>query len=47
MVEYVIQIKPKIMINVGTSVKIKKNIVCAKKVIFGVFLHVVVNMANI
>ena len=45
MVENVIQIK--ITINVGASVKILKNIVCAKKIIFGILLHVVEKMVNI
>ena len=47
MVENVIQIKSGITINVGASVKILKNIVCAKKIIFGILLHVVEKMVNI
>ena len=47
MVENVIQIKSEIMINVDASV----NIVCVKKNVFGILLHVVVNngkyLANI
>ena len=38
MVESVIQIKNRIMINVGVSVK---NIIYVKKIIFGILLHVV------
>ena len=47
MVENVIQIKSGITINVGASVKFLKNIVCAKKIIFGILLHVVEKMVNI
>ena len=47
MVENVIQIKSGITINVGASVKILKNIVCAKKIIFGILLHVVEKMESI
>ena len=47
MVENVIQIKSGITINVGASVKILKNIVCSKKIIFGILLHVVEKMVNI
>ena len=48
MVENSIQIKSKMMINVGASVKIKKkNIVCAKKILFRILLYVVVKMVNI
>ena len=46
-VESVIQIKSGITVNVDVSVKIKKNIACAKKLIFGILLHVVVKMVNI
>ena len=46
MIKNVIQIKSGIKINVGASVKIQKNIVCARKVIFEILLHVVVKMIN-
>ena len=46
MIKNVIQIKSGIKINVGASVKIQKNIVCARKVIFEILLHVVVKMRN-
>ena len=42
MVENVTRIKSIIMINVGVSAKIQKNIIHMKKIIFGVLLHVVV-----
>ena len=47
MLENVTRIKIGIMINVGVSVKIKKIIVCVKKIIFGILLHVAVKMVNI
>ena len=34
-------------VNNGVRAKIQKNIVCVKKIIFGILLHVVVKMANI
>ena len=34
-------------VNVGVRAKIQKNIVCVKKIIFGILLHAVVKMANI
>ena len=40
------RIKNGITINVGVSVKIQKNIICAKKIIFGILQHVVVKMVN-
>ena len=40
-------IKSGIMIFVDVSVKIQNNIVCEKKTIFGILLHVVVKMAYI
>ena len=46
MIKNVIQIKSGIKINVGVSVKIQKNIVCARKVIYEILLHVVVKMIN-
>ena len=46
MVEYVIQIKRGIMTNAGVNVKIQKNIICAKNIIFAIVLHVAVKMVN-
>ena len=42
MLEKVIPINSGITVNVSVSVKIKKNIVCAKNVIFGILQHIVV-----
>ena len=47
MVESVIQIKSGITINVSANVKIQKNFVCVKKIIFGILLHAVVKIKNI
>ena len=47
MVENVIQIKSEITINVTASVKTYKNIMGAKKIIFGILLHVDVKTVNI
>ena len=47
MVENVIKIKSEITINIGVSAKNQKNVICAKKIIFGILLHVVVKMVNI
>ena len=47
MVKNVIRIKNGRVINVGVSVKIWKNIMCAKNIIFGILLHVVAKMVNI
>ena len=33
--------------NVGACVKIEENIVCAKKITFRIFLHVVMKVVNI
>ena len=41
--ENVIQISGRIMINVDVSVK---NVMCVKKIMFGILLHVVVKMEN-
>ena len=41
--ENVIQINGRIMINVDVSVK---NVMCVKKIMFGILLHVVVKMEN-
>ena len=46
MVENVTRIKSRIKINVDVSAKIKKkNIMCAKKIIFGILPHVLVKMS--
>ena len=42
----VIQIKNGITINADVIVKIIKNIVSAKHIIFGILLHVLVKMVN-
>ena len=47
MAEYVTQMKSRITIIVGVSAKIRNNIMCAKKIIFGILLHVVAKMVNI
>ena len=47
MVESVIQIKSGITINVSANVKIQKNFVCVKKIIFRILLHAVVKIKNI
>ena len=47
MEESVIQIKSGITINVRVSVKKKKKFVCSNKIIFGILLHVVLNIVNI
>ena len=47
MVENVIQIESWITINVDVSVKIGKNIIYAKKFIFGILMHVVINVVTI
>ena len=44
MEENAIQIKSRIAINVGVSVK---NIIYVKKIVFGILLHLVVKMVNI
>ena len=46
MVENVIQIKCGIEVNVVATVKVKKNIECAKKILFGMLIHVAVKMVN-
>ena len=46
MVENIIQIKSGITINVDVSVEIRKNIICAKKIIFRILLHVVAKIVN-
>ena len=38
MTENVTQIKSEITVNVGINVKIPNNIMCAKKIIFGILL---------
>ena len=47
MLESVIQIKSTIKTNIDVSVKILKNIMCTKLIIFGIFQHEVVKMVNI
>ena len=46
-VRNVIQSKSGIAIYVEVSVKIGKNKICAKKIIFGILLYVVAKMVNI
>ena len=47
MVENSILIKSGITINVDVSGEIQKNNTCAKNIIFGILLHVVVKIINI
>ena len=47
MVEGLIQVKSGIMINVGASVKIQRNIVFVKKIIYGIMLYIVAKKINI
>ena len=47
MVENITQIKSGITINVDASVKIQKNKMCTKTIIFGILLQAVVKMVNI
>ena len=47
MVKNVIQTKSETTINVDVSAKIKENIMCVKKIIFGILAHVLVKMLNI
>ena len=48
MIKTVIQMKSGIMINDNSAnVKIQKDIVCAKNIIFGILLHVAVKVVNI
>ena len=46
MVENVTRIKSGTTVNVGVREKTQKNIMHAKKIIFGILLHVVVKMVN-
>ena len=46
MVENAARAKSGITISVGVNVKILKNIISAKKIIFTIFLHVDVKMVN-
>ena len=46
MVKNVTQIESGITLDVSVSVKIPINIMCVKKVIFGILLHVVVKMVK-
>ena len=43
MVENVDQLKSGTTMNVGASIKIRKNIVCSKNITFGISLHLMVN----
>ena len=47
MLENVIQVKSETTINVNVSAKVQENIMCAKKIIFGIQPPVLVKMANI
>ena len=47
MVKNEIQINSGITINVDVSAKIKKNIMCAKKIIFAILVHALAKMINI
>ena len=47
MVKNVIQIKSGTITNVDVIAKIKKTIACAKKITFGIKLHVAVKMLSI
>ena len=46
MVENLTQIKSGITVNVCVSVKFQTNMMCVKKIIFGILLHVAVKMVN-
>ena len=46
MVENLTRIKSEITIYVDVNAKFWKNIMCAKKIIFGILLHVLVKMGN-
>ena len=46
-VEKVARIKSGIMINVGVTANIQKNIIHVKRIIFGILLHVVVKILHI
>ena len=46
MAENVTRIKSGITINVGVSAKMQENIMCVKKIILGIHLHVVLKMVN-
>ena len=46
MVKNATQIKSGITINVGARVKTPENIVCMKKIIFGIMLYVIGDMVN-
>ena len=47
MQENVTQIKSGITINVDVSAKIRENIICVKKIITGILVHVLEKMLNI
>ena len=46
-VENISRIEIRITIHVGAILKIRKNIICVKKIMFGIQLHVVSKMVNI
>ena len=46
-VENVTSIKSEITRSAGVSVENLKNIICAKKIIFGILIHLVMKMVNI
>ena len=45
-VENATQIKIRIAINVDMSVRNRKNVFCAKNILFGILLHVILKMIN-
>ena len=47
MEENVIKIKSEIPMNVDVNVKIRKNIICPKNIIFEILLHVIAKKVNI
>ena len=47
MEENIFKIKNVITINVDGSVKIEKNILCTKKIVFGILPNILVKMASI
>ena len=47
MAENVTQFKSGITINIDMSAKSQENIICWKKILFGILVHVLVKMLNI
>ena len=47
MVGNVIQIKSTMKVCVGVSEKIKPNVMCVKKIMFGILVHVLARLINI